>query len=39
MIAVIRPSLPADSDRSSIRPNVCPVTYPEQSRLKAVVCT
>jgi hypothetical protein len=39
MNAVIRSSLPAGSERSSIRPNVCPVTYPEQSRLKAVVCT
>jgi hypothetical protein len=39
MNAVIRSSLPASSERSSIRPNVCPVTYPDQSRLKAVVCT
>jgi hypothetical protein len=39
MITVIRSSLPAGSERSSIRPNVCPVTYPEPSRLKAVVCT
>jgi hypothetical protein len=39
MNAVIRSSLPAGSERSSIRPNVCPVAYPKQSRLKAVVCT